>query len=100
MIVFFDDGLGVPDRGTVRARLTIVPQLLSDGVKGLENVIVLGTPSTPAILRPGRLDVKIEIGGRGAEAARTSSPVPDPELPFIPNLAEVRRRPAGTTSRR
>src|SRR3989338_10556489 len=47
---------------------TIVPQLLVeiDGVEGLRNVIVIGAPNRqdlidPAILRPGRLDVKIKI---------------------------------------
>ncbi len=47
---------------------TIVPQLLAeiDGVEGLENVIVIGASNRedmidPAILRPGRLDVKIKI---------------------------------------
>ena len=54
---------------------TIVPQLLSeiDGVERLENVIVIGASNRedmidPAILRPGRLDVKIKIerpGRRG-----------------------------------
>jgi proteasome-associated ATPase len=45
-----------------------VPRLLSeiDGVEGLENVIVIGASNRedmidPAILRPGRLDVKIKI---------------------------------------
>jgi proteasome-associated ATPase len=56
---------------------TIVPQLLSeiDGVEGLENVIVIGASNRedmidPAILRPGRLDVKIKIERPDAEAAR------------------------------
>jgi proteasome-associated ATPase len=47
---------------------TIVPQLLAeiDGVEGLRNVIVIGATNRedlidPAILRPGRLDVKIKI---------------------------------------
>src|SRR3989442_7287150 len=47
---------------------TIVPQLLAeiDGVEGLKNVIVIGASNRqdlidPAILRPGRLDVKIKI---------------------------------------
>ena len=47
---------------------TIVPQLLSelDGVETLKNVIVIGASNRedlidPAILRPGRLDVKIKI---------------------------------------
>jgi proteasome-associated ATPase len=56
---------------------TIVPQLLAeiDGVEGLENVIVIGASNRedmidPAILRPGRLDVKIKIERPDAEAAR------------------------------
>jgi proteasome-associated ATPase len=56
---------------------TIVPQLLSeiDGVESLENVIVIGASNRedmidPAILRPGRLDVKIKIERPDAEAAR------------------------------
>ena len=56
---------------------TIVPQLLSeiDGVEGLENVIVIGASNRedmidPAILRPGRLDVKIKIERPDADAAR------------------------------
>ena len=47
---------------------TIVPQLLAeiDGVESLRNVIVIGASNRedlidPAILRPGRLDVKIKI---------------------------------------
>src|SRR3954465_6696338 len=56
---------------------TIVPQLLSeiDGVEGLQNVIVIGASNRedmidPAILRPGRLDVKIKINRPDAEGAR------------------------------
>jgi len=56
---------------------TIVPQLLSeiDGVEALENVIVIGASNRedmidPAILRPGRLDVKIKIERPDLEAAR------------------------------
>jgi proteasome-associated ATPase len=56
---------------------TIVPQLLSeiDGVERLDNVIVIGASNRedmidPAILRPGRLDVKIKIERPDAEAAR------------------------------
>lgn len=55
---------------------TIVPQLLSeiDGVEGLENVIVIGASNRedmidPAILRPGRLDVKIKIQRPNAQGA-------------------------------
>ena len=53
------------------------PQLLSeiDGVERLENVIVIGASNRedmidPAILRPGRLDVKIKIERPDAESAR------------------------------
>jgi proteasome-associated ATPase len=56
---------------------TIVPQLLSelDGVEALKNVIVIGASNRedlidPAILRPGRLDVKIKIERPDAAAAR------------------------------
>jgi len=84
VIVFFDEmdsifrtrGSGVSSD----VETTIVPQLLSeiDGVEGLENVIVIGSSNRedmidPAILRPGRLDVKIKIERPDAEAARTSS---------------------------
>jgi len=56
---------------------TIVPQLLAelDGVESLSNVIVIGATNRedlidPAILRPGRLDVKIKIERPRVEAAR------------------------------
>jgi proteasome-associated ATPase len=56
---------------------TIVPQLLSeiDGVETLKDVIVIGASNRedmidPAILRPGRLDVKIKIERPDAESAR------------------------------
>jgi proteasome-associated ATPase len=81
VIVFFDEmdslfrtrGTGVSSD----VENTIVPQLLSeiDGVERLENVIVIGASNRedmidPAILRPGRLDVKIKIERPDAEAAR------------------------------
>jgi proteasome-associated ATPase len=81
VIVFFDEmdsifrtrGSGVSSD----VENTIVPQLLSeiDGVEGLENVIVIGASNRedmidPAILRPGRLDVKIKISRPDAEGAR------------------------------
>ena len=54
-----------------------MPQLLAeiDGVEGLRNVIVIGATNRedlidPAILRPGRLDVKIKIERPNADAAR------------------------------
>jgi len=81
VIVFFDEmdslfrtrGSGISSD----VENTIVPQLLSeiDGVEGLENVLVIGASNRedmidPAILRPGRLDVKIKIERPDAEAAR------------------------------
>ena len=54
-----------------------MPQLLAeiDGVEGLRNVIVIGATNRedlidPAILRPGRLDVKIKIERPNVDAAR------------------------------
>jgi proteasome-associated ATPase len=62
---------------SISSKNTIVPQLLSeiDGVEGLENVVVIGASNRedmidPAILRPGRLDVKIKIERPDAEAAK------------------------------
>jgi proteasome-associated ATPase len=80
VIVFFDEmdsmfrtrGTGVSSD----MESTIVPQLLAeiDGVEGLRNVIVIGATNRedlidPAILRPGRLDVKIKIERPNREAA-------------------------------
>ena len=81
VIVFFDEmdslfrtrGSGISSD----VENTIVPQLLSeiDGVETLKNVIVIGASNRedmidPAILRPGRLDVKIKIERPDAAAAR------------------------------
>ena len=81
VIVFFDEMDSMfRTRGTGISsdmESTIVPQLLAeiDGVEGLRNVIVIGATNRedlidPAILRPGRLDVKIKIERPNAEAAR------------------------------
>ena len=101
VIVFFDEMDSVfRTRGTgvsSDVETTIVPQLLSeiDGVEGLENVIVIGASNRedmidPAILRPGRLDVKIKIERPDAEAARDIfSKYLTTELPIAPDdLAE------------
>ncbi|MGD9702623.1 MAG: proteasome ATPase [Acidimicrobiia bacterium] len=81
VIVFFDEmdsmfrtrGSGISSD----MESTIVPQLLAeiDGVEGLRNVIVIGATNRedlidPAILRPGRLDVKIKIERPNSVAAR------------------------------
>jgi len=80
VIVFFDEmdsmfrtrGSGISSD----MESTIVPQLLAeiDGVEGLRNVIVIGATNRedlidPAILRPGRLDVKIKIERPNMQAA-------------------------------
>ncbi len=101
VIVFFDEmdslfrtrGSGVSSD----VENTIVPQLLSeiDGVEGLENVIVIGASNRedmidPAILRPGRLDVKIKIERPDAQGAGDIfSKYLTPDLPLHPDdLAE------------
>lgn len=81
VIVFFDEmdalfrmrGSGISSD----IESTIVPQFLSeiDGVEGLRNVIVVGASNRqdlidPAILRPGRLDIKIKIDRPDIEAAK------------------------------
>jgi proteasome-associated ATPase len=81
VIVFFDEmdslfrtrGSGISSD----VESTIVPQLLSelDGVESLKNVVVIGASNRedlidPAILRPGRLDVKIKINRPDPVAAR------------------------------
>jgi proteasome-associated ATPase len=109
VIVFFDEmdsifrtrGSGVSSD----VENTIVPQLLSeiDGVEGLENVIVIGASNRedmidPAILRPGRLDVKIKIERPDAEAAKDIfAKYIVTELPLHPDdLAEHGGSPAAT----
>jgi proteasome-associated ATPase len=80
VIVFFDEMDSLfRTRGTGISsdiESTIVPQLLTeiDGVESLKNVIVIGASNRedlidPAILRPGRLDVKIKIERPSAETA-------------------------------
>ena len=81
VIVFFDEmdslfrtrGSGISSD----IESTIVPQLLAeiDGVESLKNVIVVGASNRedlidPAILRPGRLDVKIKIERPDVNSAR------------------------------
>jgi len=96
VIVFFDEmdslfrtrGTGISSD----VESTIVPQLLSelDGVESLKNVIVIGASNRedlidPAILRPGRLDVKIKIERPGPAAAEQIFGIYLlPELPLDP----------------
>lgn len=99
VIVFFDEmdslfrtrGTGISSD----VESTIVPQLLSelDGVESLKNVIVIGASNRedlidPAILRPGRLDVKIKIERPSQDAAgKIFGIYVTDDLPF--NEAEV-----------
>ena len=97
VIVFFDEmdsmfrtrGSGISSD----MESTIVPQLLAeiDGVEGLRNVIVIGATNRedlidPAILRPGRLDVKIKIERPNEVAAKQifAQYLTD-EIPIAPN---------------
>lgn len=81
VVVFFDEmeslfsvrGSGVSSD----VEKTIVPQLLSeiDGVESMENVLVIGASNRedmidPAVLRPGRIDVKIKVDRPGVQQAR------------------------------
>lgn len=101
VVVFFDEmealfrsrGSGVSSD----MENTIVPQLLTelDGVEKLGNVIVIGASNRedmldPAILRPGRLDVKIEISRPDATSARDIfSKYLTPDLPLATSVLEA-----------
>ena len=96
VIVFFDEMDSLfRTRGTGISsdiESTIVPQLLAeiDGVESLKNVIVIGASNRedlidPAILRPGRLDVKIKIERPDADSATQ-------DLPAVPHVEPADRR--------
>ncbi|MBI4714853.1 MAG: proteasome ATPase [Nitrospirae bacterium] len=94
VVVFFDEmdalfrtrGTGVSSD----VESTIVPQFLSeiDGVESLKNVIVIGASNRqdlidPAVLRPGRLDIKVRIDRPDRESAiEIFSKYLTPDLPF------------------
>src|SRR3712207_3917323 len=102
VIVFFDEmdsmfrtrGSGISSD----MESTIVPQLLAeiDGVEALKNVIVIGASNRedlidPAILRPGRLDVKIKIERPDEQAAgQIFSRYLTPDLPLAERSEERR----------
>ena len=107
VIVFFDEMDSIfRTRGTgisSDVESTIVPQLLSelDGVETLKNVIVIGASNRedlidPAILRPGRLDVKIKIERPSQrQAADIMSKYLHPVVPIHPE--DVQRLGSGDT---
>ena len=101
VIVFFDEmeslfrtrGSGISSD----IESTIVPQLLAeiDGVETLKNVIVIGASNRedlidPAILRPGRLDVKIKIERPSEEsAASIFGRYLTSDLPIDPDIVDT-----------
>jgi proteasome-associated ATPase len=109
VIVFFDEMESLfRTRGTGISsdmESTIVPQLLAeiDGVESLRDVIVIGASNRedlidPAILRPGRLDVKIKIERPNEEAAgQIFSRYLKPELPL--DVEEVQRLGGGDAAK-
>ncbi len=101
VIVFFDEMESLfRTRGTGISsdiESTIVPQLLAeiDGVETLKNVIVIGASNRedlidPAILRPGRLDVKIKIERPDVDAAAAIfGRYLTPDLPLAASVVET-----------
>ena len=99
VVIFFDEmdslfrmrGSGISSD----MEATVVAQFLSeiDGVESLKNVIVIGASNRqdlidPAVLRPGRLDLKIKVHRPDAEAAKEIfSKYLTPDLPFHPEMA-------------
>ncbi len=100
VIIFFDEmdslfrsrGMGISSD----MESTLVPQFLSeiDGVEGLRDVIVIGASNRqdlldPAVLRPGRLDIKIKIDRPTAEGAKDIfTKYMTPDLPLAPSELE------------
>ena len=94
VVIFFDEmdslfrmrGSGISSD----MEATVVAQFLSeiDGVESLKNVIVIGASNRqdlidPAVLRPGRLDLKVKVNRPDAEAAyEIFTKYLTPELPF------------------
>ena len=81
VVVFFDEMeslFGIRGSGVSSdVEKTIVPQLLSeiDGVESMNNVLVIGASNRedmidPAVLRPGRIDVKIEVSRPDMQQAK------------------------------
>lgn len=107
VIIFFDEmdslfrtrGTGVSSD----MESTIVPQFLAeiDGVERLRNVIVIGATNRqdlidPAVLRPGRLDVKIKVDRPDQDAARAIfAKYLTADLPLHPDAFERKGEPAG-----
>ena len=100
VIIFFDEmdslfrsrGMGISSD----MESTVVPQFLAeiDGVEGLRDVVVIGASNRqdlldPAVLRPGRLDIKIKVDRPEAEGAKDIFAIYlTPDLPIAPSVLE------------
>ena len=100
VIIFFDEmdslfrsrGMGISSD----MESTVVPQFLAeiDGVEGLRDVVVIGASNRqdlldPAVLRPGRLDIKIKVDRPEAEGAKDIFGIYlTPDLPIAPSALE------------
>ena len=100
VIIFFDEmdslfrsrGMGISSD----MESTVVPQFLAeiDGVEGLRDVVVIGASNRqdlldPAVLRPGRLDIKIKVDRPEAEGAKDIFSIYlTPDLPIAPSILE------------
>ena len=100
VIIFFDEmdslfrsrGMGISSD----MESTLVPQFLSeiDGVENLRDVIVIGASNRqdlldPAVLRPGRLDVKIKIDRPNLDGAKDIFGIYlTPDLPFAEKVRQ------------
>lgn len=100
VIIFFDEmdslfrsrGMGISSD----MESTVVPQFLAeiDGVEGLRDVVVIGASNRqdlldPAVLRPGRLDIKIKVDRPEAEGAKDIFGIYlTPALPIAPSVLE------------
>jgi len=108
VVIFFDEMESLfRARGSGRSsdvETTIVPQFLSemDGVEASENVIIIGASNRhdmidPAVMRPGRLDVKIKVDRPNREAAmKILALYLTPDLPL--RADGLRRSPQEMTS--
>ena len=100
VIIFFDEmdslfrsrGMGISSD----MESTVVPQFLAeiDGVEGLRDVVVIGASNRqdlldPAVLRPGRLDIKIKVDRPEADGAKDIFAIYlTPNLPIAPSVLE------------
>ena len=100
VIIFFDEmdslfrsrGMGISSD----MESTVVPQFLAeiDGVEGLRDVVVIGASNRqdlldPAVLRPGRLDIKIKVDRPEAEGAQDIFSIYlTPDLPIAPSVLD------------